>query len=152
MVGYVVILGIVCVIIMILEGFFAGDAKHHIHVEHPVPGEPHSLPVHHPNDSMPCWKTDNVYIIEYCHQCESSVELKLTETCNKTGWIERVKCKSSDKITVYRTCPVPSSTPFWRFELCMIVLSFLSGYFSYRRETSLEAKAFERIKQVSCGV
>ena len=153
MIGLVVILVCICLIVMILEGLLAGDGKHHIvHVEHPPPGETNGNVIHHNNESKPCWQTSKVDVIEYCHQCEGTVEPKLKETCNKTGWVERVKCRSSN-VSVVRSCPLPSSAPFWRFELFMVAISFLSAYFCYRRESFLEGKAFDRInKQVSCGV
>lgn len=155
MVGGVIVLICICVIVMILEGFLAGDGKHHIQVDHlasSVELEEHHTTVH-PNESKPCWSTGAVDVLEFCQVCDPSLDVKQKDLCNKTGWVEKVRCKSSPTTVVFRNCSPPSSVSFWKFELTMIVVAFLSLYFSHRRESSLEGKAFDRInKQVACGV
>jgi len=150
MVGLVIVLMIVCILVMILEGLVTGDGRHHIQVDRNSSSLSHAE--HHLNQSKPCWSSSQVDVLEFCQTCEDNLDASLKEICNRTGFIEKVSCRNA-KVVVFRSCVRPDSSSFWKFELAMIALAFLSGYGSHRRETSMQNKYFDRInKQVSCGV
>lgn len=163
-IGLCIILVIVCVIVMIFEGLFTSDKHSMLHehnvIEHPVtavPSESRPSDVIRPDNvtgkpASVCWLHEEFHIVARCSHCsELAVKGNFT-ACQKTGFVEQVRCKGGAK--VLRSCVHESAVAaFYKFELVMIIMSVAGWFLTHRREAFLTKVAMDRVnKQLSCGV
>lgn len=162
-IGLCIILVIVCIIVMIFEGLFTSDKHSMLHehnvMEHPptaVPPESRpSAPSTNNDTKKPvsaCWMHEEYHIVARCSHCSELAMKGNFTACQKTGFVEQVRCKSGAKVV--RSCVHELAVAsFYKFELVMILISIAGWFLTQRREAFLTKVAMDRInKQLSCGV
>lgn len=168
MVGVTIVLIVVCLFIIILEGFLADDdGKPPLtEIERPLiparkfindKGEEANHTKSEDNLKLTkpenCWLNEQFVVTKACSKC-SQFEIKSQHlsACASTGFKEEVKC--SDSGLAFRPCDVNSTVwTFWKFELWMILLSLVSYAFTHYRENILQSRMLDKInKQIASGV
>ena len=166
-IGLCIGLVVLCIIVMIFEGLFTGD-KHAIHhnvldssheqreqlsADVLVPGtDVMSKDLTKDQKNTACWLHEEFHVIARCSHCSDTEFMTNYTACEKTGFVEQIRCKSG--MRVVRSCVHESAiASFFKFELLMIVMSAVGWYVCYRRESILMKAAMDKInKQLSCGV
>ncbi|XP_053560406.1 protein JTB [Bombina bombina] len=106
-----------------------------------------TIPDHHHALTTPCWAAEEYLMLKECYACPN-FQYKTTTECSVTGFVEQVKCATSNK-EEYKSCRsvVREKEIFWEFVGSMIIASVVVSLIVIFRQRTLDRRALEKVRK-----